>query len=853
MESTRRILVIDDNRAAHDDFRRMLAPGPGAPALEIESAFQCQDGCEWIRRSLQENRPYALVVVDLRMLAGSEGVETLRSLLGADPDLTVALCAADSDSSLDEILDAFGPADRLAVLRKPLRALEVRQLALVLAQKGRLTREEGCAEDARARQQDLLGALLDSIPDNVYFKDRESRFLRISHAHAQSLGLNDPSEAIGKTDFDFFTPEYARMAFDGEQDIIRTGQPILNVEFKKIHRDGRVAWISTSKWPHHDREGNIIGTFGVSRDITERKHAEETLSYERDLLRALLDNIPDTVYFKDRESRFLRISRSQAHSFGLKDPTEAVGKSDFDFFTVEHAQPAYDDEQQIIRTGRPIVNKEEKDTHADGRVNWVSTTKEPLRDREGNIIGTFGVSRDITERKQAEQALRESEARLRKVAETNEELFRQMTEIIGQVFWLADPAGSRMIYVSPAYEEIWGCPRERLYQSPQMWLESVHPEDRQRVVASLPQPLIRPFAAEYRILRADGSVRWIADRRVPARDASGAIYQIAGVVEDITERKSVEEALIHERDLLRTLIETIPDRIYVKDTQARFLLNNIAHIHSLGATSQEEVVDKTDFDFRTPDLAARYFADDKRIIEEGQPLCNAEMEGVRSTGERGWFRVNKAPLRDLQGKVIGLVGITQDITEWKQAGEALTRERNLLRLRRFHHRAHLLEGGDTGLGQRGGDGLVDFRFRGARRQVGFNQLSLGFLLLRLFRPARLAERVGGVDALLDQRFQHGHFGRFIERLGRIHLQLHERGFDHAECAQTGLLPGLHGRNHVLLHLIDERHDECYSKTRASPMHIKERRLSASPQAPSLPPGDRAMMPSPQVPDAFLPL
>ncbi len=123
------------------------------------------------------------------------------------------------------------------------------------------------------------------------------------------------------------------------------------------------------------------------------------------LLETLMDNVPDSIYFKDRQSRFTRINRYAAARFGVSDPALAVGRTDFDFFTDEHAAQARSDEQEIIRTGQPLVNVEEKETPADGDIRWVSTTKLPLRDRLGNIVGTFGISRDITARKKVEEQL----------------------------------------------------------------------------------------------------------------------------------------------------------------------------------------------------------------------------------------------------------------------------------------------------------------------------------------------------------------------------------------------------------------------------------------------------------------
>jgi len=123
------------------------------------------------------------------------------------------------------------------------------------------------------------------------------------------------------------------------------------------------------------------------------------------LLETLMDNVPDAIYFKDRQSRFTRVNRYQAARFGIASPALAVGRTDFDFFTNEHAAQALRDEQEIIRTGQPLVNVEEKETLANGEFRWVSTTKLPLRDRQGNIVGTFGISRDVSERKKAEEQL----------------------------------------------------------------------------------------------------------------------------------------------------------------------------------------------------------------------------------------------------------------------------------------------------------------------------------------------------------------------------------------------------------------------------------------------------------------
>ncbi len=372
----------------------------------------------------------------------------------------------------------------------------------------------------------LLNTLMDNLPDYIYFKDTESRFIKVNRNLASSFGLDDPSMAIGKTDFDFFTREHALQAYEDEQSIIRSGK-ILNIEERETHPDRPDTWVSTIKVPMYDENGSIIGTFGVSRDITSRKNNEdefyrlsfrfrailsavpeiimevdkkkvyiwanepglnffgkdvigkeasfyfegeqetydkvqslfdgnEDISYveswqrrcdgekrllawychaikdgdgnitgaissarditdskmveeklikEQYLMSALMDCIPDHIYFKDCESRFIRINKSLAEFFGLTNPALAIGMTDFDFFSEEHAQQAFEDEQTIIRT-RQLLSKEEKETHIDKHDTWVSTIKMPLFDEGGSIVGTFGLSRDITDHKLDEEIIK---------------------------------------------------------------------------------------------------------------------------------------------------------------------------------------------------------------------------------------------------------------------------------------------------------------------------------------------------------------------------------------------------------------------------------------------------------------
>lgn len=298
--------------------------------------------------------------------------------------------------------------------------------------------ERKVAESKLAEASNLLETLLDNSPDYIYFKDRSSRFVRYSKGFEKLFNLSDIKSLKGKTDFDFFLVEHARAAFEDEQEIMRTGKPMIGKLETETHADGRVTSALTSKMPWRDGAGNIIGTFGISKDVTALKETEARLAYERDLFHALLDSFPDAIYFKDSESRFVRVSRSKIASsmkivlsrYNVEHPDAKpeqlpqhlksieqfsdwlLGKTDFDTFAEDRARTAYEDEQRIIRTGEPVMAKVEKTPQADGKTSWCISTKMPWRDKDGNTIGTFGVSKDITALKQAEAELESAHQRL---------------------------------------------------------------------------------------------------------------------------------------------------------------------------------------------------------------------------------------------------------------------------------------------------------------------------------------------------------------------------------------------------------------------------------------------------------
>ena len=289
----------------------------------------------------------------------------------------------------------------------------------------------------------LYTSLVENLPVHVMRKSLDGRFTFASQSFCDLLGRQS-EEIIGKTDFDFYPEELARKYRLDDQRVAEAGELFETVEENK--KDGETRYVQVMKSPVRDAAARIIGIQVIFWDVTERKKAEMALERERYRLHALMDNLPHNIYFKDRDSRFLRINRALEICFGLRESSEAIGKTDLDFFTDEHARQAMEDEREIMRTGRPIVDHEEKETWSDGHTTWAVTTKMPLYDDEGRIVGTFGISRDITEQKRAAEALQEakeaaeaaSRAKSDFLANMSHEIRTPMNAVIGMTELVLD-------------------------------------------------------------------------------------------------------------------------------------------------------------------------------------------------------------------------------------------------------------------------------------------------------------------------------------------------------------------------------------------------------------------------------
>src|SRR3712207_4878664 len=257
------------------------------------------------------------------------------------------------------------------------------------------------------RQRGFIDALLENVEDGIVACDSEGVLTVFNHAARRMHGL--PEEAIAADrwaeHYDLYLPGGRTLMRKEEIPLFRAlqGENVRDAEMVVAPKGGEPRTVLASGGAIYGPDGEKLGAVVVMRDFTEQRQAQEALRRESALLHALMDNVPDAIYFKDTEGRFTRVN-SHAPYRGNKAPEEVVGKTDFDFFVEEHARAAFEDEQRVIRTGAPIIDKEEKEVYPDGSITWLSTTKVPVFDDAGRVTGIVGISRAITERKLAEDS-----------------------------------------------------------------------------------------------------------------------------------------------------------------------------------------------------------------------------------------------------------------------------------------------------------------------------------------------------------------------------------------------------------------------------------------------------------------
>lgn len=348
------------------------------------------------------------------------------------------------------------------------------------------------------------------------------------------------------------------------------------MELRVVQPLGFVRHVFAKGKPMFDEQGRLVRLFGTLLDITDRKRTEEALRQSKLLIQRIIDASPLILYVHDlmantnvfvnyRVFDILGYSPETLQQQGAQFFQQTVHPDDYHLFE------RYAHRFAGVAEGE-VVESEYRVRDSQGEWRWLHCRELVFaRDRDRRPQQVLGVAEDISDRKIAEQAIAESEGR-----------FRQLAETVQDVFWIFCPRSETVLYVSPAYETIWGRSPQTLYDNPHSWMEAICPEDLDGVEATYQRTLEgEATTKEYRIVRPDGEVRWICDRAFPICDGSGEVYRMVGIAEDITKRRHAElqiQASLREKEvLLKEIHHRVKNNMQVicslLDMQSRYLDN----------------------------------------------------------------------------------------------------------------------------------------------------------------------------------------------------------------------------------------------------------------------------------------
>ncbi len=302
---------------------------------------------------------------------------------------------------------------------------------------------------------------------------------------------------------------------------------------------------------------------GIARDITERKTTEHALRESEERFRAMADSCPTMMWVTDADGSNQFVNRTYREFFGISG--EQVAGDKWGSLIHPDDAAAYIGAFTAAVRGHTPFRAETRVRRADGEWRWLASYADPRWSPAGEFLGHVGLSPDITERRQAEDALRHSE-----------EKFRQLAENIREVFWMMNAAGTEILYVSPAYEPIWGRTCEDLYRNPMAWLEAIEPDDREHAhTVFLAQMQGQSIASEYRIRTPSGEMKWIRDKAFPVRDHTGEIIRVVGIAEDISDAKQAEAAVREAKDAAEAANRSKSDFLANMSHEIRTPLNGV--------------------------------------------------------------------------------------------------------------------------------------------------------------------------------------------------------------------------------------------------------------------------------------
>ncbi|MEI6512555.1 MAG: PAS domain S-box protein [bacterium] len=502
-----------------------------------------------------------------------------------------------------------------------------------------------------------LRAIMDNAGATVYMKDTEGRYIHVNRVFE---GLFDVKNAAiqGKTDYDLFPPEIAEAFVKNDRFILQVG--LLQEIEEKVIANGRTYTYLSAKFPLKTANGEIYAICGISTDITERKQAEEALQKSEEKYRNLIETTRTGFLVLDGQGLVVDANAEYVRLSGHCELDEILGRCPIEWTAAHSLEKNSAALDQCFREGF-IQGLEIDYTRVDGQITPIEINATVVG--AGADLRIISLCRDITERKQAEKALSEALDRLQQIS-------NQVPGLVYQ-FRLRPDGSSCMPFASNAIKEIFRVSPDEVREDASKVFASFHPDDYASVVASIQVSAqdLTLWHPEFRVKYDDGTVRWLYGNAVPQMEEDGSVLW-HGFVTDITERKQVEKALLESEEKHRHLIENSHDIIYTLTAEGIFNFVSPAWTALLGYPANQ-VEGKPFQQFIHPDDLAECMVFLQAVIETGERHKGVEYRVQHSDGSWRWHTTSAVPLSNEFGKIIGFEGTAHDITESKQAEEAL--------------------------------------------------------------------------------------------------------------------------------------------------------------------------------------
>ena len=501
-------------------------------------------------------------------------------------------------------------------------------------------------------------AIFEGSRDAMFISDARSQFTAVNGAACELTGYS--RDELLRTRIPDLYEDVDLRAYEEFHDRVLAGEEIVS-EARIRRKDGSKA--DTEFNNHRVVIGGASFMHTVARDVTLRRRAEEDLRKSTQIVEGILDAIPVRVFWKDTNLVYLGCNAVFARDAGFSDPKDVVGKDDYQMAWREQAELYRADDRQVLESGCARLLEEEPQTTPEGNTITLLTSKLPLYGSNGEVSGVLGAYMDITPRKRAEEALRESEERYRLIAENT-----------ADVIWTLDLASRRLTYVSPSVERLRGFSPEEVLAQP--FGASLTPDSLRRVeeylAAALAALAAGDVTARTGMIEADMPTKegGVVPTEVVAtalNDADGRVTSVLGVTRDITERKRAETALRESEERYRSLFEQSPLGIYRTTPEGRILVANPALLQMLGYSSMDEVrslnLEETGFE---PEYPRHLFKD---AIERVGEVRGFETIWTAKDGRRAYLRHTARQIRGADGKSLYYEGVVEDVTAQRRAQE----------------------------------------------------------------------------------------------------------------------------------------------------------------------------------------